>query len=252
MTTGRTLHIGYGTGIRMLKALTPILMDLVFPSVSPQPSPLLGRLRRGGPLLFHSPFLFFSALRAVKGVFPFRMDLETIFANLIPRFFHALMALSGPIETLSDTCFGLSLVIDGHTFDYTILNGKTLSTTRDPMARPMIRVKMSAKDMEKFLTPENARLLLIFKENAAAYKLSLLNRLSGRILFKVIHDDKVCSKILLELNAMTIPYVVLTLGVKDVRAIAAKEVRPIMKVLDGALRIEGDMEFAICFQYLLH
>ena len=246
-----TIHLGYGAGLGMAATGLSLIRELVFPAGRSWSEKVRegGRLGRAG--VIYGPSLVGTAFQCVRQVLPLRLDVRAVFTRLLPRFLETVLALSGPLKALSGKQLDLVMMIDGQPFSYTLWDGRRVTLCPEPVEAPMVRVFITSRDLEKFLVPENLRLLLAFKDNDSAYKMELLHRMSGRVVFNVRHEDETCSEIILELNHTALPHVVFTLGIDDVRAIAAKAVRPVFRVLEGRLLIDGDAEFAAVFQCLL-
>jgi len=246
MEHNMSIRISYRVMIRMVRhalPIVPILLNLKKDETDKFcKTSLLYRIK----ILLKAASLFSPFKKAIRHWFPFELDIASLMNNFVPQAADAFVRLH-PLFAFRETEIGLAIKINDLNFGFLLKNGISFKTA-EKLDKPLLSVSITFEDMEKLLIPENIVFLLLIRD--IPWKYELLTRNEGRVIFKISNDDGSISTVTVDIKGKQVPFAMFKAGIKQLRAIARGETKPILKFLTGELVIDGDTEFAVGLQPL--
>lgn len=160
------------------------------------------------------------------------------------------LASSSAAADLAGTEITMVVDVDGDMYSYALKNGAEVNYTKGDTASPKLRLKVSKGDMEKMIKTQNLDMILGIMNDLNKAKYNALNSLKGSFVAEISMDDGSSVKLLAILNNATDPASVFKMTAKDTGALMRKETNPVNLFMSGAMKIEGDMAFAMGTQPL--
>ncbi len=163
----------------------------------------------------------------------------------------AEMAASNPTAAeLAGSSITMVINVDSESYGYTVTDGSKLDFTVGEIENPMIRIKLSKDDLEKMIKTDNLDMLIGLQHGLNRAKYNALKSLKGSFLSEIAHSDGHVFKIDATLNNAAQPRSTFRMSAADTSALMRKETNPVNLFMSGAMKIEGDMAFAMATQPL--
>jgi hypothetical protein len=140
--------------------------------------------------------------------------------------------------------------ISGDLYSYTMKNGSQVEFKKGDLANPKLRVKISKEDMEKMIKSGNLDMITGMTNGLNKSKYNAINTLKGSFMNELTMDDGGVLKIQVICNGAATPSSTFKMSFKDASTLMRRETNPVNLFMSGAMKIEGDMSFAMGTQPL--
>jgi putative sterol carrier protein len=146
----------------------------------------------------------------------------------------------------------ITMVIDvsGDQHGFTLKDGKEVVYKKGDIANTKLRLKLNKDDLEKMIKTQNLDMIIGITNDLNKAKYNELNSLKGSFVAEITSDDGGVVKLQAILNGAVDPASVFKMSAKDTSALMRKETNPVNLFMSGAMKIEGDMAFAMATQPL--
>ena len=180
---------------------------------------------------------------------PKDISIQDLFLDFSPKMAQTILAESGNQAALEGTEFSLVIDISGTTYAYIVKDGKDFDVKEGDLDNPLVRIAVSKEDLEYMISTGNLDMLLGIQNDLSKAKYDALQRIKGTMTAELNDGDKTFS-IVAELNGAKAPTATFKLSAADSSALVKKEANPVNLFMSGAMKIEGDMAFAMSTQPL--
>ncbi|MBP7738246.1 MAG: SCP2 sterol-binding domain-containing protein [Spirochaetes bacterium] len=181
---------------------------------------------------------------------PADTSVEKLFAEIMPSVSKDMLASSNAATDLAGTEITMVVDVSGEQYSYTLKNGANVEFKKGDIANPKLRLKVSKDDIEKMIKTQNLDMILGIQNDLNKAKYNALNSLKGSFVAEITNDDGSIVKLQAILNGANDPSSVFKMSAKDTSALMRKETNPVNLFMSGAMKIEGDMAFAMGTQPL--
>jgi hypothetical protein len=134
-------------------------------------------------------------------------------------------------------------------FSYILKDGQQVDVKIGAVEEPMLKLVVSHDDVERMIKSGNLDMLLGMQSDINRSKYDALKSLKGSFVAEITDTDHTY-KIKVILNSAESPLSVFKMSMNNSAALMKKETNPIQLFMSGALKIEGDMAFAMATQPL--
>lgn len=176
-------------------------------------------------------------------------SVEQFLSEIMPKLASEMIQNSSAPKELAGTEITMVVEVDGKSYGYKVKDGKELSTTGD-ISNAMLRLKISGSDMKKMIENNHLDMLVGMQKDLTRARYNALSSLKGSFIAKLKNDDGSEYTIEAILNGATSPQSTFRMSTKDSAALMNKETNPVNLFMSGAMKIEGDMSFAMATQPL--
>ncbi|MFP4477708.1 MAG: SCP2 sterol-binding domain-containing protein [Desulfatibacillaceae bacterium] len=181
---------------------------------------------------------------------PKDITIKDLLMDFSPKMAKDMIEQTGKQAELADTEFSLVVDVEGEgTFAFVVKDGKEFNVSEGDLDNPLVRVSLSKVDMENMIATNNLDMLLGIQGDLSRNKYELLQRLNGVMVAEIEDDDNVYT-INAKFNGADDPTATFRLSAADSSSLVRKETNPVNLFMSGALKIEGDMAFAMSTQPL--
>ena len=181
---------------------------------------------------------------------PADTSVDKLFSEIMPKVSQDMLSGSNAATELAGTEITMVVEVAGDKYSYTLKNGAQVIFNKGDIANPKLRLKISKEDMEKMIKTQNLDMILGIQNDLNKAKYNALNSLKGSFVAEIGMDDGSIVKLQAILNGATDPSSVFKMSAKDSIALMRKETNPVNLFMSGAMKIEGDMSFAMGTQPL--
>jgi putative sterol carrier protein len=182
------------------------------------------------------------------------LNIKDLVIELAPSIAKKISASMGFDKDLKGTELSIVLEIDDEKFSCVIKDGSDFVIKESDLKSPTVRVRIGSdiiKGMMSTMTLETLLDMAIgLQSNLSKDKYNVLKSLKGKFLAELSDDEGNVYKIDTILNNTTEPNAVFKLKAVDIFALFSKETNPVNLFMSGAMKIEGDMAFAMSTQPL--
>jgi putative sterol carrier protein len=140
--------------------------------------------------------------------------------------------------------------VSGERYSYILKNGSAVEFKKEDLPNPKVRIKISKEEIEKLIKTQNIEMITGMQNGLNKATYHALNTLKSSFLAEITNDDGSISKIQTIVNGAATPSAVFKMSAKDCSAMMRLETNPVNLFMSGALKIEGDMSFAMGTQPL--
>jgi putative sterol carrier protein len=176
------------------------------------------------------------------------VSIKDYFTSNLPKL--VVEALAPVAASLSNTELSLVIDISGDKYACILKDGKDMQAKESDLAKAMLRMKISKDDMQKMIDKGQLDLIQGIMTGLNKLRFDTIARLQGSFVAELANDDGSNYKIEAIFNDVTNPSSVFKMTLKDSTALAKKETSPVTLYMSGAMKIEGDMSFAMATQPL--
>ncbi len=204
-------------------------------------------LTKGGNLTAAEGEISHPALRITMsdgGSVSVAVDEAVLFGRIMPGLILDIISLTGRDAELAGTEFTLVMEISDSRYSFRVKDGKELTAGNDDIPDPMMRVILDRGELERMISIDNTDLLFAARGFLSRRKYDALRALRGTVVTKLRADDGEV-KITLVLNGGTEPLVRFYFSPENFRSVMAGEKDPVSMFMTGAMKIKGDMGFAM-------
>lgn len=174
---------------------------------------------------------------------------EQFLTEIMPKEALDMLQNSNAPEELSGTEITMVVEVDGKSYGFKVKDGKDITPCGD-IPTAMLRLKISGSDLKKMIDTNNLDMLLGMQKDLTRARYNALSSLKGSFIAKLKNDDGSEFTIEAILNGATSPQSIFRMSTKDSAALMKKETNPVNLFMSGAMKIEGDMSFAMATQPL--
>ncbi|MEW5737266.1 MAG: SCP2 sterol-binding domain-containing protein [Thermodesulfobacteriota bacterium] len=181
---------------------------------------------------------------------PANITIDDLLLQFSPDMAKGIIALSGKAAELAGTTFSLCIDVSGDLYSYVVKDGAEFDVKKGSIANPMVHIKISKEDLAKMIKTNSLDMLLGIQNDLSRAKYDALNRVKGQMTAVLSNDDGSAFTIVAALNGAENPKATFRMATKDSAALMRKEANPVNLFMSGAMKIEGDMAFAMSTQPL--
>ncbi|MBW1989274.1 MAG: SCP2 sterol-binding domain-containing protein [Deltaproteobacteria bacterium] len=181
---------------------------------------------------------------------PKDISIKDLFLDFAPKMAQGALALGGKVDELAGTEFTLVVDVSGEKYRYIVKNGQEFDVGEGDLDAPMVRLEVSKDDLEKMIKNNELDMLLGIQSDLNKSKYDALSRIKGTMTAVLSNDDGSEYTIVAKFNNADTPKATFRLKTSDSAALARKEVNPVNLFMQGQMKIEGDMAFAMTTQPL--
>ncbi len=176
-------------------------------------------------------------------------SIDQFLTEIMPKAATEMLQNSNAPKELGGTEITMVVEVNGKSYGFKVKDGKNIETCGD-IAKPMLRLKISEADLKKMIETNNLDMLLGMQKDLTRARYNALSSLKGSFIAKLKNDDGSEFTIEAILNGATSPQSIFRMTTKDSAALMKKETNPVNLFMSGAMKIEGDMSFAMATQPL--
>lgn len=184
---------------------------------------------------------------------PANLNIKELLLELGPQIAKKISASMGYDKDLKGTELSLVLEVDDNRYSCLIKDGTEFQIGESDMASPTVRVKVSGdliKNLMKMSVESMLDMLIGFQGNLSRDKYNVLKSLKGKFSAELSDEAGKVNTIETILNDAVVPNAVFKLKAADTIALMNRETNPVNLFMSGAMKIEGDMAFAMSTQPL--
>lgn len=177
-------------------------------------------------------------------------SIDDLLGKIMPEYAKAKLAESGAASQLAGTEITMVVNVGSKAFSYSLKDGSTVTHHAGDMDNPMLRIKIAEGDLKKMIETNNLDMILGMMNELNKAKYNALKSLKGSFIAEVSDVAGGIVKVEAILNGASQPQSVFKMNAKDTAALMRKEANPVNLFMSGAMKIEGDMSFAMATQPL--
>jgi putative sterol carrier protein len=177
-------------------------------------------------------------------------SIEKLLSEIMPSVAKDQLANSNAAVDLAGTEITMVIDVSGDQYSYALKNGSNVEYKKGDIANPKLRLKVTKDDMEKMIKTQNLDMILGIQNDLNKAKYNALNSLKGSFVAEITSEDGSVVQLQAILNGATDPKSIFKMSAKDTSALMRKETNPVNLFMSGAMKIEGDMAFAMGTQPL--
>lgn len=181
---------------------------------------------------------------------PDNISIKELLTEFSPNMAKGAIALSGAAAELKGTEFSLVIDVDGEIYSYEVKDGEQFDVKEGDIDKALVRISLSRDDLEKMIATKSLDMLLGIQSDLNRRKYDALSRLNGSMTALLDNGDGSAYTIKATFNGADKPECTFKLTTADSGALMRKEVNPVNLFMSGAMKIEGDMAFAMATQPL--
>ena len=181
---------------------------------------------------------------------PADTSVDKLLAEIMPKVSQDMLDGSNAATELAGTEISMVVEVGGDKYSYLLKDGAKVTFNKADTADAKLRLKVSREDMEKMIKTQNLDMILGIQNDLNKAKYNALNSLKGSFVAEIAMDDGSVVKLQAILNGALNPNSVFKMSAKDTSALMRKETNPVNLFMSGAMKIEGDMSFAMGTQPL--
>lgn len=181
---------------------------------------------------------------------PSDTSIDTLLSEVMPKIAKEQLASSNAANELAGTQITMAVDVSGQKYNYTLKDGAQVNSAKGDMTNAMLGLIISKEDMEKMIKSGNLDMILGIQNDLNKAKYNALNSLKGSFVAEITMDDGSVCRLQAILNGAISPSSTFKMSVKDSSALMRKETNPVNLFMSGAMKIEGDMAFAMATQPL--
>ncbi|HPA72044.1 MAG TPA: SCP2 sterol-binding domain-containing protein [Spirochaetota bacterium] len=177
------------------------------------------------------------------------LDERVLFGTVMPGAIMEVIVLSGRDRELAGTEFTLVMEVSGSRYSYRVKDGKDISAGSDDIDAPMMRVILDRGELERMISIDNIDILFASRAFLSRARYDALKLLKGTLVTKIAAGGTE-STITLVLNGGAEPFAEFGFSADDFRAVMSGAKDPVSLFMGGAMKIKGDMGFAMAVRPL--
>ena len=181
---------------------------------------------------------------------PKDIGIKELLTEVSPNLAKESIISSGAQKELEGTVFSMVLDVSGEKYSYVVKDGKDFDVKEADLDSALIRVKIARETLEKMIATGNLDMFLGLQGDMNKKKYDALKSLKGSFTSELENDDGSVTVIETILNDAAQPHAIFKMKTSDTIALMKKETNPVNLFMSGAMKIEGDMSFAMATQPL--
>ena len=176
------------------------------------------------------------------------LDLEEIVTEFLPKLMAQYLQISGAAKELAGTAFTMCVELSGHKFNFLARDGADIMAAAGDAENPMVRVSLSIDDMMRFIEPRNIDMLLGMQSALNRRNYDAMEKLGGTAVFELEFPDGAKIPITAVFNSAPAPKAVFRLSMENAKELLGRRSNPVQMFMNGTLKIDGDIAFAMALQ----
>ncbi|MFW6415679.1 MAG: SCP2 sterol-binding domain-containing protein [Thermodesulfobacteriota bacterium] len=182
---------------------------------------------------------------------PNNIGIKELLTEHGPRLTREAVENQGRKEELQGTQFTLVVDVEGELYSYTVNDGTDVQVKEgEDIPNAMVRYKISKDDFNRMIENGDLDMLLGIMSDLNKQKYETLKKLEGFMTAVLSNDDGSEYTIQAAFNDAQSPQATFRMKTSDSAALMRKEDNPVNLFMSGAMKIEGDMAFAMATQPL--
>lgn len=181
---------------------------------------------------------------------PANTSVSDFLTSVYPKVSAEMAATNPSSSELSGCTITMVISVNGESHSYIVKDGKTIEYKAGEIEKPMLKLKITKDELDKMIKTENLDMILGMQNGLNKAKYNALNSLKGSFLAAVTNDDGFVFNIDATLNNAESPRSIFRMTASDSSALMRKDTNPVNLFMSGAMKIEGDMAFAMATQPL--
>lgn len=177
-------------------------------------------------------------------------SIKTLLAEIMPAMTQDVLKEKNSKAELDGTEISMVVEVGSSIYSYLLLNGEEVKTAESDVDGAMLRMKISEDDLKKMIETGNLDMILGVQQDLTRAKYNAISSLRGSFIAEVTNDDGSVVSIEAILNGALEPKSIFKMSAADTTALMNKETNPVNLFMSGAMKIEGDMGFAMSTQPL--
>lgn len=181
---------------------------------------------------------------------PTNVSVQDLLTDVMPKFAKEALVANNAAAELAGTEITMVVEVGSKAYSYKVKDGKELAIIGDPISSPMLKLKISEDHLKKMIETKNLDMILGIQNDINKVKYNALSSLKGSFTAEVANNDGTTFIINAILNGAEQPHSVFKMSAADTQALMRKETNPVNLFMSGAMKIDGDMSFAMATQPL--
>ncbi len=181
---------------------------------------------------------------------PADTSVDKLLSEHMPKIAKDQLASNPAAADLAGTEITMVVEVSGDKHSFTLKDGKDVVYSKGDIASPKLRLMLDKGELEKMIKSQNLDMILGITNDLNKAKVNALNSLKGSFVAEITDDDGSIVKVKAILNGANDPASVFKMSAKDTSALMRKDTNPVNLFMSGAMKIEGDMAFAMGTQPL--
>ena len=181
---------------------------------------------------------------------PADTSVKDLLSVTMPKIAGEMLSQNSAAAELAGTTITMVVNVEGVSYNYTVKDGSAIECQEGDMGNPMLRLKVSNSDLEKMIQTGNLDMILGIQNDLNRAKYNALTSLKGSFVAEIAADDGHVFKLEAVLNNAEQPRSLFRMSAADTSALMKRETNPVNLFMSGAMKIEGDMAFAMATQPL--
>ncbi len=181
---------------------------------------------------------------------PTNIGIKELLTEISPNIAREAIKSSGAEKELEGTVFSLVVEVSGEKYSYLVKDGRDFDVKQGDIDSPLVRVKIDKSSLEKMIATKSLDMLLGIQSDLNKQKYNALKGLKGSFTAELTNDDGSVTTIETILNNTLEPKATFKMKTADSISLVRKETNPVNLFMSGAMKIEGDMAFAMSTQPL--
>jgi len=181
---------------------------------------------------------------------PTSTSVQDLLTDVMPKFAKEALVANNAAAELGGTEISMVVEVNSNTYSYVVKDGKELTAQSSPVSNPMLKLKISEDHLKKMIETKNLDMILGITNDINKIKYNALSSLKGSFTAEVAHTDGTTFVIKAVLNGAEQPHSIFKMSAADTQALMRKETNPVNLFMSGAMKIDGDMSFAMATQPL--
>lgn len=177
-------------------------------------------------------------------------SIKDLLMDIMPATAKNVMAENNTKAELDGTEISMVVEVGTSAYSYVLTNGEEIKASEADIDNAMLRMKVSEGDLSKMIETGNLDMILGVQQDLNRAKYNAISTLRGSFIAEVANDDGSVFTIEAILNGAMEPKSVFRMSAADTSALMNKETNPVNLFMSGAMKIEGDMGFAMSTQPL--
>ncbi len=180
---------------------------------------------------------------------PADASVKSLLSEIMPQMTREALAGNNASKDLSGTEIRMTIDAGSDVYSYILKDGKQIEVKSGGIEGVMLKLAVSKDDIERMIKTGNLDMLLGMQSDIKKSKYDALKSLKGSFTAQIADSDHNYT-INVVLNGAESPHSIFKMTMANSAALMRKETNPIQLFMSGALKIEGDMSFAMQTQPL--
>jgi hypothetical protein len=180
---------------------------------------------------------------------PAGTSVRSLLSEIMPQMTKKTLAVNNTSKEMSGTEIRMMIDTGSDVYSYILKDGTQVEVMGGGLDGAMLKLIVSTDDVERMIKSGNLDMLLGIQSDINISKYNALKSLKGSFIAEIADTDHTY-KIKAILNGAESPLSVFKMSMNNSAALMRKETNPIQLFMSGALKIEGDMVFAMSTQPL--